>query len=38
MQTLAILLALAVVGFIAIAAGYIVVGARNVKRDPPRIV
>jgi hypothetical protein len=38
MQILAILLALAVAGFVAVAVGYIVVGARNVRRDPPRIV
>lgn len=38
MQALAILLALAAAGFVAVAAGYIVVGARNVRRDPPRIV
>jgi hypothetical protein len=38
MQTLAIVMALAVAGFAAVAAVYILVGARNVRRDPPRIV
>jgi hypothetical protein len=33
-----IVMALAMAGFVAILAGYIWVGARNVKRDPPRIV
>lgn len=38
MQTLGIVMALAVVLFAAVAAGYIWIGARNVRRDPPNIV